>query len=32
MIRPLKLYLLLLGFQIGRLVWYGPRLPATVAS
>jgi uncharacterized membrane protein len=32
MIRPLKLYLLLVGFHIGQLLWYAPKLPATVAS
>jgi uncharacterized membrane protein len=32
MIRPLQLYLLLVGFQLGQLIWYAPRLPETVAS
>ena len=31
-IRPLQLYLLLVGFHLGQLVWYAPRLPETVAS
>jgi len=32
MIRPLQFYLLLVGFHLGQLVWYAPRLPETVAT
>lgn len=30
--RPVQLYLLLIGFHFGQLLWYAPRLPAIVPS
>lgn len=30
--RPVQLYLLLIGFHLGQLLWYAPRLPAVVPS
>jgi hypothetical protein len=30
--RPVQLYLLLVGFHFGQLLWYAPRLPAVVPS
>lgn len=30
--RPVQLYLLLIGFHLGQLLWYAPRLPTIVPS
>ena len=30
--RPVQLYLLLIGFHLGQLLWYAPRLPAVVPA